>query len=362
MEILSRFLRQLCKQPQVSFHPKCCKLNLTHLIFVDDLIIFIRGDVPSVRAVKGALNTFAKISELNANVDKTSIYFGGESQAVQEDILAFLLKKVQHWSEKLLTYAGKLQLRNAVLFGIENFWCSSVLLPKEVITKLTQLSRTFFWGIPEGERKLIFKRWDQICAPWKKRRFNIKNIRIWNIALQLHWVWKSSANSEGLWTKWHKAYSLKQHTIWDVDSKDSYSSSLKGILIARDIFLAKAEYVHTAEGLLASCLSGHKLQTNCIYEYLLDIPDQDVWTSTLLHSRITPTHRIISILDIQGNLSTVDNLKEKGFLLANRCCLCQAAEESSSHLFFHCSFTSAIWTALQQWMGVSHHHQDLIED
>ncbi|XP_074297110.1 uncharacterized protein LOC141627788 [Silene latifolia] len=230
----------------------------------------------------------------------SSIYFGEVSQTVQEDILAEtgfstvffpfgylglplgpsrysismfdslilkVQKKVQHWSAKLLTYAGKLQLLNAVLF----------------------------------------------------------------------------AKSEGLWSKWHKVYSLKQHTIWDVDSKDYYSSSLD-------------------EGLLASLFSGQKLQTNCIYEYLLDIPDHNFWTSTLLHSTITPTHRIISTLAIQGKLLTVDNLKEKGFLLANRCCLCQAAKESSSHMFFHYSSTSAIWTALKQWMGMLHHHQDLIEE
>ncbi|XP_074283051.1 uncharacterized protein LOC141607600 [Silene latifolia] len=312
MEILSRFLRQLCKQPQVSFHPKCCKLNLTHLIFADDLMVFIRGDVPSVRAIKGALNDFSMISGLTATVDETSIYFGGVSQAVQEAILAdtgfstgsfpfrylglplgpsrysitmfdsLFLKvqnKVQHWSAKLLTYAGKLHLLNVVLFGIENFWCSSALLPKEVIIKLTQLSRNFFSGIPQGG-------------------FNTKNIRIWNIALQLHWLWKLSTGSESLWAQWHQAYSLKQHTIWDVDSNDYYSSSLKGILLARDIFFAKAGSVHTAEILLSSWLSGNTLQTNSIYEYLLDISDQDAWTSTLFHPRIVPTHRIISILAI----------------------------------------------------------------
>ncbi|XP_074271245.1 uncharacterized protein LOC141595173 [Silene latifolia] len=58
MEILSRYLRCLNSHPQVSLHPKCSKMKLTHLIFADDLMVFIRGDVPSVQAVSQTLNLF----------------------------------------------------------------------------------------------------------------------------------------------------------------------------------------------------------------------------------------------------------------------------------------------------------------
>ncbi|XP_074291773.1 uncharacterized protein LOC141618570 [Silene latifolia] len=87
----------------------------------DDLMVFVRGDVPSVRVVQHALTNFASISGLNTNVEKTSIYFGGVSQE----------QKLQHWSAKYITYACKAQLLYAVIFGLENFWCSSVLLPQE---------------------------------------------------------------------------------------------------------------------------------------------------------------------------------------------------------------------------------------
>ncbi|XP_074291768.1 uncharacterized protein LOC141618564 [Silene latifolia] len=50
MEIISRLLRKIHRDHQVSFHPKCGKLGLNHLIFADDLMLFVRGDVPSVQA------------------------------------------------------------------------------------------------------------------------------------------------------------------------------------------------------------------------------------------------------------------------------------------------------------------------
>ncbi|XP_074283846.1 uncharacterized protein LOC141608385 [Silene latifolia] len=74
LEILSRQLRRLSLLHQVSLHPKCAKLRLNHLIFADDLMILMRGDVPSVVVVVARyLDEFAKVSGLHANPAKTSI-------------------------------------------------------------------------------------------------------------------------------------------------------------------------------------------------------------------------------------------------------------------------------------------------
>ncbi|XP_074300298.1 uncharacterized protein LOC141631538 [Silene latifolia] len=88
MEVLSRYLRKLCDQSLVSNHPNCLRLNLNYLIFADDLMIFTRGDVPSIEAVKFILNQFAGVYGLQTNIEKTNIYFGGVHPDVKEAILA----------------------------------------------------------------------------------------------------------------------------------------------------------------------------------------------------------------------------------------------------------------------------------
>ncbi|XP_074305219.1 uncharacterized protein LOC141640267 [Silene latifolia] len=176
MEILSRYLRMLCVQPNVSFHPKCSKIGLTHLIFADDLMIFTRGDAPSVQAVFHALERFAGWSGLHANADKTDIFFGGVQSDVKRiilqqtgfsegnlpcrylglplntgrntiDMYGVLLTKIQHaiqhWSTNFLSYAGKVQLLNSVVFGLENFWCASGLLPKSIIKMINKMCKNF---------------------------------------------------------------------------------------------------------------------------------------------------------------------------------------------------------------------------
>ena len=87
MEYLSRCLNQLQRNPHFKFHPRCKKLNLTHVCFADDLLLFTRGDLSSVRAIYEAFTLFSSASGLKANMSKSSIYFGGVDITTQSDIL-----------------------------------------------------------------------------------------------------------------------------------------------------------------------------------------------------------------------------------------------------------------------------------
>ncbi|XP_074318746.1 uncharacterized protein LOC141655570 [Silene latifolia] len=53
-----------------------------------------------------------------------------------------------------------------------------------------------------------------------------------------------------------------------------------------------------------------------------------------------------------NKLSTVDNLKRRGMSMANRCVLCAAAGEDVQHLFFDCSYSLQVWTAVNSRMSL----------
>ena len=55
-----------------------------------------------------------------------------------------LTDRVRHWATKLLSYAGRLQLIQSVLFNIQNYWCRHFILPKSVLKKINQLCSSFF--------------------------------------------------------------------------------------------------------------------------------------------------------------------------------------------------------------------------
>ncbi|XP_074283246.1 uncharacterized protein LOC141607796 [Silene latifolia] len=122
------------------------------------------GDVPSVRAITSSLDSFAKMSGLIANPDKTNIYMGGIRENIKQEILnatgyregdfsfrylgvplnegrlnkpmfTDLLTKVQgalnYWTTYKLSYAGKISLINSVIFGLEQFWGISGLCKRK---------------------------------------------------------------------------------------------------------------------------------------------------------------------------------------------------------------------------------------
>ncbi|RVW98496.1 hypothetical protein CK203_026866 [Vitis vinifera] len=54
-----------------------------------------------------------------------------------------------------------------------------------------------------------------------------------------------------------------------------------------------------------------------------------------------------------GRVLTLDRLQKRGWVLANRCFLCQKCGESINHLLLHCERTREVWTLLLSFFGVS---------
>ena len=61
------------------------------------------------------------------------------------ELVEKITARIQTWSTRHISYAGRLVLINTVLFGIFNYWASIFLLPHEVTEKLTKLSRNYLW-------------------------------------------------------------------------------------------------------------------------------------------------------------------------------------------------------------------------
>ncbi|XP_057517996.1 uncharacterized protein LOC130798917 [Amaranthus tricolor] len=75
MEYLSRLFRSV--EGQYGFHSRCKKTKLSHLCFADDLMLFYKGNVPSVRVLHQCIQAFSNTSRLQANASKVAIYIAG---------------------------------------------------------------------------------------------------------------------------------------------------------------------------------------------------------------------------------------------------------------------------------------------
>ncbi|KAK9689837.1 hypothetical protein RND81_09G084900 [Saponaria officinalis] len=345
-------------------------------------------------SVKSTLDRFALNSGLSANLEKTEIYFGGVSAPVKQlilekssfvegsfpfrylgaplntsrntaDMYSGLLSKImsaiQHWSVNLLTYAGKIQLLNSVIFGLHSYWCSSSLLPKLVVNQINKLCRNFFWS-SDNRHRHVFKSWSSMCLPRHEGGFDIREILAWNKALLAKLIWNIDHRNDGVWVNWIHSYYLHRTSIWDVLPSGTHSDSFRSILKVRDLCIAALGDVQTAQFWLRSCTIHGRFSVSHAYELFRSHGAPLPWAHVLHGKSITPSHGLISTLAAQHKLPTIDLLSLRGIHIVNRCSLSKTHNETHRHLFFKCPFSNIVWCTLLSWMKLPQRSYDLITE
>ncbi|KAK9735282.1 hypothetical protein RND81_04G196200 [Saponaria officinalis] len=162
------------------------------------------------------------------------------SSRLTKDMFSVLIEKIRgkikHWSTNLLSYVGKVQLLNSVIFGLESFWCASFLLPKGIIDDIDKLCRGFLWGYSAGGRRMVFLGWKKVCRTTAEGGFGIREVLDWNKALLLRMLWRIHHDTTSVWCSWCRHYVLQQFTVWTVTGMASMSSTWKAMLLVRDVF------------------------------------------------------------------------------------------------------------------------------
>lgn len=87
MEYQTRLFGKMSEVPDFKFHPMCKSSKLTHLIFADDLMVFCKGNMNSIKRIMEALKHFSEVTGLVANMDKSSIFLAGMEDSTKQLIL-----------------------------------------------------------------------------------------------------------------------------------------------------------------------------------------------------------------------------------------------------------------------------------
>lgn len=75
MEYLNRYLNRLKQERSFNFQPRCSKLGITHLSFADDLLLFVKGELPFIANINGCFNKFYVTSGINKKIKKNLSLF-----------------------------------------------------------------------------------------------------------------------------------------------------------------------------------------------------------------------------------------------------------------------------------------------
>ncbi|XP_020262633.1 uncharacterized protein LOC109838614 [Asparagus officinalis] len=313
MEYLLRRLNILKNDKLFKYHPKCSKLNITHLFFADDLLLFGKADIYSVAKLYGCLQEFSQVFGLEVNPNKCSVYLSGIDENLKQQICTLLnfsegvllvrylgmpliskrlsslecspmINKItdqfQSWQKrKNLSYAGRLQLIKSVIFGVQIFWTSNYILPMKILEKIDRLCSNFL-----SNHKIHLVSWETICKDKKQGGIGVFSVRNWNLAAATKLQWLIHLKKDLLWIKWvHENY-LKQHNIWHVQVRVSNSWMWKQLLKVRDILIGKFGNVSNMQNAISKCCSGGKVFISSIYREIAQHTPEVNWSDTVWDS------------------------------------------------------------------------------
>ncbi|KAE8660212.1 Bidirectional sugar transporter SWEET16 [Hibiscus syriacus] len=160
-----------------SFHPKCHRVKLTNLCFADDLLVFSKGTVGSIIGVWESGKLPVRYLGIPLVTKRLSVR---DCSPLIEKVEATL----QSWQAKMLSYAGRLLLIQAVFYSIVNYWGSQVLFPEAVLKKVNQLCSPFFWKGGQSGQGCEGQMGTDL-HPKSEGGLGLKDLRVWNFACMI---------------------------------------------------------------------------------------------------------------------------------------------------------------------------------
>ena len=182
INVLSQMLDKAAEKNLFGYHSRCKNIQLMHLCFADDLMVFTDGTKRSVESVLRIFEEFTTMSGLKISLEKSTLYIAGTTHNQQEEILnsfpfAFGLfpvrylglplltkrmtvtdylpliektrKRMSSWTGRFLSHAGRLQLINSVIASLANFWLQAFKLPGSCLKEVERLCSSFLWSGPD---------------------------------------------------------------------------------------------------------------------------------------------------------------------------------------------------------------------
>lgn len=69
--------------PLCKFHPRYKKLGVVYIYFEDDILMFCKVDIPSMKLLFEVFSKFSRVTGLHAIIEKSSIYLSGVQNQVK---------------------------------------------------------------------------------------------------------------------------------------------------------------------------------------------------------------------------------------------------------------------------------------
>ncbi|KAJ9693692.1 hypothetical protein PVL29_009580 [Vitis rotundifolia] len=237
MEVLSAMLRRAVGGGFISG----CKLrgegkmdlNVSHLLFADDTIIFCEAKKENLTYLSRILAWFEAASGLRINLAKSELILVGEVAEIEDMAVELgcrvgslptvylglplgayhktpsiwdgveerMRRRLALWKRQYISKGGRITLIKSTLASMPIYQLSLFQMPKIIAKRLEKLQRDFLWGGGHLERKVHLINWEVVCTQKEKGGLGLRKITVLNKALLGKWVWRFAIEKDNLWKK-----------------------------------------------------------------------------------------------------------------------------------------------------------------
>ncbi|KAH9670971.1 reverse transcriptase domain-containing protein [Citrus sinensis] len=243
---------------------------ISHLFFADDSFLFFKATHNEAALVKQVLTVYGKAAGQVVNFSKSSIsfsanvseanvwqlcellevnattnhgaylglssYIGRKKKEVFHYIRDRVWKRLQGWSAKMLSRAGKEILLKTVALAMPNYAISVYLLPKDLCRELEGMMNSYWWRNNHSSGKGInWMKWKYLCNPKGHGGLRFKQLHSFNIALLRKQVWHILTRPESLMSKVLKARYFPRTSVLKASLGHNPSFVWRSMLAAKDV-------------------------------------------------------------------------------------------------------------------------------
>ncbi|XP_073138455.1 uncharacterized protein [Henckelia pumila] len=233
-----------------------CSFRISHLAYADDLFIFANGSIPGIKILwnflfhyeqcSGQLISNAKSVVLTASncppqkkgkyLEITGfgegslsikylgapLFIGPKKSSYFSNIIVNVTKKLQGWDTQLLSFGSRLVLIKSVLCSMPIYLFQVMQPPGTILQRFEMLCAKFLWGSKEGNRKIHWVAWKNICLPVSEGGLGIRRLKDSLTAFSFK-LWFRFRSVESLWSKFLVARYCKFYPSTVVQIKPNIS-------------------------------------------------------------------------------------------------------------------------------------------
>jgi len=213
---------------------------LTHLLFVDDCFLFCRANLSENTKLKEILQIYEAVSGQAINFQKSEIFFSTNTSEADREVVKEVLQvseglengrylslpsmvgrnkkaifgylrdrvwnRIQQWSGKQLSKAGRDVLIKSVAQTIPTYCMSTFLLPTSLGEEIQKMINSFWWGTNRRQgRGMHWFSWDKLTMRKEYGCMGFRHFFGFNLAMIGKQGWKLQTEPHTIVTRIYKA-------------------------------------------------------------------------------------------------------------------------------------------------------------